>query len=143
MSKVNGPGSIFRFALNLFKKTKLTCTWSVPVAPPGTDVYIQVESDTDIEVTTAEVWVFQVLDGQENPIAYFPNVPFKEKRHIDYKWRTQPAKGGNFEAGEYHFRVSVNNYPGETVHPLKLKDVIARNVDSFTPASKKKDPVKI
>lgn len=144
MSKVNGPGSIFRFALNLFKgKTDLKCSWSVPVAPPATDVYLEVESSKDIEATTAEVWIYQVLDGKEHPIKYIPDVPFKENSYIHYKWRTQPAKGGNFEAGEYHFRVKVDNNPGETTEPLKLKDVMVRNLDSFTPAAKKKDPVKI
>jgi hypothetical protein len=136
--------SIFRFALNLFKgKTDLKCSWSVPVAPPATDVYLEVESSKEIEATTAEVWIFQVLGGQEISIAYIPDVPFKEKSYIHYKWRTQPAKGGNFEAGEYHFRVKVNGNPGETTEGLKLKDVIQRNLDTFTPSSKKKDPVKI
>ena len=139
---VQKSSSIWRFALNFFKKTKLTCSWSVPVAPPATDVYIQVESDSDIDATTADIWVFQLLDGKETPIAHFP-VPFEENRYVYYKWRTQPAKGGNFEAGEYHFRVSVNNHPGETTRGLKLKDVMLRNADTFTPASKKKNPVKI
>ena len=138
---IQKSSSIWRFALNFFKKTKLTCRWSVPVAPPATDVYIMVDSDTDIEATSAEIFVFQILNGKEIPITYIP-VPWEENRYVEYKWRTQPAKGGSFEAGEYHFRVRINNEQAETVKPLKLKDVVAR-YESRYEGAKKKGPVNI
>ena len=142
-SSVKKSSSIFRFALNLFKRNTLKCSWSVPVAPPATDVYLQVESDSDIEATTAQIFIFQLLDGKEIPIKY-ETVPFEENRYVDYKWRTQPAKGGQFEAGEYHFRVKVDRHEAETVKGLKLKDVVAkRHESSFTPAKNGKDPVNI
>ena len=132
---IKGTPSIWRFALNFFKKTKLTCRWSVAVAPPATDVYMLVDSDTDIEATSAEIFVFQLLNGKEVPITYI-TVPFKEKRYIEHVWRTQPAKGGDFEAGEYHFRVNVDNNIDQTVKPLKLKDVIARRHDGWEDGKK-------
>src|SRR5215203_2966979 len=142
-NSIKGSSSIFRFALNFFKKTNLTCSWSVPVAPPATDVYIQVDSDKDIEATSAEIFIFQLLNGQEIPITYL-TVPFEENRFVNYRWRTQAAKGGNFEAGEYHFRVNVDNHQAQTGRPLKLKDVIARrNADEFQTGQSKKSPVNI
>jgi hypothetical protein len=139
---VKGSSSIFRFALNFFKKTNLTCRWSVSVAPPATDVYIQVDSDKDIDSTTAEIFIFQLLNGQEIPITYL-TAPVEEKRYVNYRWRTQPAKGGEYEAGEYHFRVNVDNNQAETVKPLKLKDVVARRYESSFEDGKKKGPVNI
>jgi hypothetical protein len=141
-NSVQRSSSIWRFALNFFKKTKLNCRWSVSVAPPATDVYILVDSDTEIDATTAEIFVFQLLNGQEIPITYL-TVPFEENKFVEYKWRTQPAKGGNYEAGEYHFRVKVNNEQAETVKPLKLKDVVAKRYESSFENAKKKGPVNI
>jgi hypothetical protein len=141
--QVKSPQSVKQFAQDQAKKLVIDAQWSVTVAPPGTEVGISAVSNTDIDAATAQISIFQVYNGKENPVALL-NVEFKDKRKVNTLWRTTPVKGGTFEDGVYHFRVTVGNHKGATVAGLKLKDTVARvNESSFTPAKKGKPPVNI
>ena len=140
--QVKSPQSVKQFAQDQAKKLVIEANWSATVAPPGTEVGIQAVSNMDIEATTAQISVFQVLNGRENTVALL-NVPFTGKRNVNAVWRTTPAKSGNFEEGVYHFRVTVAGYKGTTVNGLKLKDAIKRNESSFEAAGNRRPPVNI
>jgi hypothetical protein len=141
--QVKAPASVKQFAQDQAKTLVFDAKWSVTVAPPGTEVGISAVSNMDIEATTAEISIFQLLNGRENPVALL-NVPFTGKRNVNAVWRTTPAKAGNFEDGVYHFRVTVGNHKGGSVAGLHLKDTVVRtNESSFTPAKKGKPPVNI
>lgn len=141
--QVKSPQSVRQFAREQGNKLVINAEWSASVAPPGTEVGISAVSNLDIEATTAQISIFQLLNGRENPVALL-NVPFNGKRNLSAVWRTTPAKGGAFEDGVYHFRVTVGNYKGATTAALKLKDTIARtNESSFQPAKTGQPPVNI
>ena len=142
--QVKSPAQVKQFAQeNQAKKLVINAAWSVAVAPPGTEVGISAVSNIDIEATTAQISIFQVFGGKENPVGLL-NVDFKNKREVSTVWRTTPAKAGTFEDGVYHFRVTVGSHKGATVAGLKLKDTVARrNESSFEPAKNGKPPVNI
>jgi hypothetical protein len=118
------------------KKLVFDCSWEVGQAPINTLVGVKAVSRVMVEGKTAEIKVFQVLDGQRISVDLI-EAPVVENK-ISTHWRTKPAKSGNFEAGVYHFEVSVGGYTGETVKPLLLRDVMVnRNQSTFESAKAK------
>ena len=120
----------------------LDCKWSVQVAPPGTEVGIQVHSDKDIHVTIAIISIFQWYDNRPHPVEVF-KVPFTNKRDVDFNWAAKGANGSDHEKGALYFAVSVGNYRAQS-GPLQLrgkgKDQPAQKpIDKFETVVKKKN----
>ena len=132
---VNAPEKIRRHPANGGSRLVFDAEWDVSQAPPNTEVGLTAVSKIAIEATTAQIKIFHVLDNQYSPVAVL-KAPF-EKGQVKAVWTTTPVKGGNFEAGEYYFEVTVNGYLGVTPKALLLRDATQRNQSSFQKAPPK------
>jgi hypothetical protein len=117
------------------KNISFDAMWETDVAPPNTLVGLRAVSRVPIENVTVEIKIFQMLDGRRNPVDLLQAKV--ENGRIQTHWRTKPAKGGNFEAGVYHFEINYNGYSSQTVKPLLLRDIMRRNESIFETAKPK------
>lgn len=132
---VNAPEKVRRHPSDGGSKLVFDAEWDVPQAPPNTHVGLTATSRIAIEATTAQIKIFHIEDKQHSPVAVL-KAPF-ENGKVKTTWLTTPVKGGNFEAGEYYFEVTVNGYLGVTPTGLVLRDATQRNQSSFQQAPPK------
>lgn len=132
---VSAPEKVRRQPNQEGTKLVFDAKWEVRQAPPNTEVGMIAVSTVKIEGTSATIKIFHVAGNEYTPVLV---VPAKfENGQVRAKWRTTPVKGGNFQAGEYYFEVSVNGYLGVTADPLVLRDATQRNQSSFEAAKPK------
>lgn len=121
--KVGSPQDIRRFQnQEAGKKLVFDAAWEVRQAPPNSLVGIRAVSRVQVAGTSAEIQVYQLLDGKKIPVEVF-NAPYKDGV-VETHWRTVAVEGKNIQAGVYHFKVSVGSYSGETVEGLILRDSV-------------------
>lgn len=132
---VNAPDKVRRDDPN-GKKLVFDAKWDVRSAPPNTEVGLTAVSKVPIEGTTAQIKIFQLLNKQRTYLGSPIYAPY-ENGQVKAVWRTTPVKGGDFEAGEYHYEVSVGNYCGETIQALLLRGAAQTGVSSFESAKPK------
>lgn len=112
--------------------------WDVNVAAPNSWVGITARCNNPIPDGDGIVQILYVF-GSTKTLFGEPIKVKVQNQEIKSGWTTKPFKPGNFEAGEYHFKVSVGGYIGETIKPLILRDTLARrNEDSFEIGGAKK-----
>lgn len=102
--------------------------WDVDQTPPNTKVGLTAVCRVIIEDAgdTALIKVFQLLNGQRIAVGQVFKAPF-ENGQIKAEWTATPAKGGDFEAGEYHYEVWVGSNYGQTSQGLLLRDMIVNH----------------
>lgn len=133
---VSAPEKLRRHPASGGSKLVFDAEWDVLQAPPNTKVGLTAISKIAIEgATTAQIRIFHLLGSQHNPVAVL-KAPY-ENGQVKTAWLTTPVKGGNFEAGEYYFEVTVNGYLGVTPDPLVLRDATQRSLDGFEKAKPK------
>lgn len=132
---VSAPEKVRRHPNDGGSKLVFDAEWDVAQAPPNTKVGLSAVSKISIEAATAQIKIFHVLGGAHSPVAVL-KAPY-ENGKVKATWLTTPVKGGNFEAGEYYFEVSVNGYLGVTPDGLVLRDATQRNQSSFQKAPPK------
>jgi hypothetical protein len=134
---VNAPYKVRRDPNQNGKKLVFEAMWKVEKAPPNTEVGLLAISKVTVEGTTAQIRIFQVLGERKIAVGEVLYAPY-ENGKVETVWRTMPVKGGDFEAGEYHFEVSVGSNYGETTKGLLLRDTTVRlNQSSFETAKPK------
>lgn len=122
------------------RKLVFDAKWDVEKTPPNTKVGLTAVCRLPIEGDTAQIKVFQILGGQRIPVGQVFFAPFEDGQ-VKTEWTATPAKGGDFEAGEYHYEVSVGNYFGQTTKGLLLRDLIVNHNQSSFQAAKPKPKV--
>jgi hypothetical protein len=132
---VSAPEKVRRHPANGGSKLVFDAEWDVPEAPPNTKVGLTAVGSIAIEATTAQIKIFHIAGKEHSPVAVL-KAPY-ENGQVKAAWTTTPVKGGNFEAGEYYFEVTVNGYLGVTPDPLVLRDASQRNQSSFQKAPPK------
>ena len=132
---VSAPEKIRRHPSDGGSKLVFDAEWDVPQAPPNTKVGLTAVSKISIEAATAQIKIFHVEDNVYSPVAVL-KAPYQNGQ-VKTIWTTTPVKGGNFQAGEYYFEVTVNGYLGVTPKGLVLRDASQRNVDDFKKAPPK------
>jgi hypothetical protein len=132
---VSAPDKVRRHPSDGASKLVFDAEWDVPQAPPNTNVGLTAVSRIAIEATTAQIKIFHILHKQHSPVAVIKAA--YEKGKVKATWLTTPVKGGDFEAGEYYFEVTVNGYLGVTTEPLVLRDATQRNQSTFQKAPPK------
>jgi hypothetical protein len=132
---VSAPEKVRRHPANGGSKLVFDAKWDASEAPPNTNVGLTATSRIAIEATTAQIKIFHISGTEHNPVAVL-KAPFENGR-VKTTWLTTPVKGGNFEAGEYYFEVTVNGYLGVTPDGLALRDATQRNQSSFQKAPPK------
>ncbi|HEX8247545.1 MAG TPA: hypothetical protein VF599_05130 [Pyrinomonadaceae bacterium] len=132
---VSAPEKVRRHPSDGGSKLVFDAEWDVPQAPPNTKVGLTAVSKISIEAATAQIKIFHILDSVHSPVAVL-KAPY-ENGKVKTTWTTTPVKGGNFEAGEYYFEVSVSGYLGVTPQGLVLRDATQRNQSSFQKAAPK------
>lgn len=133
---VSAPDKVRRHPSSGGSKIVFDAKWDVLQAPPNTKVGITAVSKIAIEgASTAQIKIFHIAGSEHNPVTVL-KAPY-ENGQVKAAWLTTPVKGGNFQAGEYYFEVSVNGYLGVTPEGLVLRDASQRNVDSFQRAAAK------
>lgn len=132
---VSAPEKVRRHPASGESRLVFDAEWDVAQAPPNTEVGLTATSRIAIEATTAQIKIFHISGAQHSPVAVF-RAPY-ENGKVKAKWLTTPVKGGNFEAGEYYFEVTVNGYLGVTPKGLALRDATQRNQSSFQKAPPK------
>lgn len=132
---VNAPEKVRRHPSNGGTKLVFDANWDVLQAPPNTNVGLTAVSRIAIEATTAQIKIFHIHGKEYSPVAVL-KVPFKNGQ-VKATWLTTPVKGGNFEAGEYYFEVTVSGYLGVSPQGLVLRDATQRNQSSYQNAAPK------
>lgn len=149
---VNSSSNIDRMAQNSGNGLFLTAFWGTNVATQGAQVGVHVRSRITIDDCDVIITIHQIVNGQKVGVAVI-NARL-ENNQLDTVWQTAAAKGGEIEAGIYHFKAQVGNYPVvNTAKPLELKKDVAKvqaqqkqqaaakfqqqyHSDSFQPAKK-------
>jgi hypothetical protein len=124
---INSSSNINRMAQNSGNGLLLTAFWGTTVATQGAQVGVHVRPRSGSTIADADViiTIHQVVNGQKVGVAVI-NARF-ENNQLDAVWQTAAAKGGEIEAGIYHFKAQVGNYPAvNTAKPLELKKDVAR-----------------
>ena len=132
---VSAPEKVRRHPGDGGSKLVFDAEWDALQAPPNTKVGLTAVSKISIAAATAQIKIFHILGSAHSPVAVI-NAPY-ENGKVTATWLTTPVKGGNFEAGEYYFEVSVNGYLGVTPEGLVLRDASQRNQSSFQKAPPK------
>ncbi len=123
---INPSSNVDRMAKN-GGNPALIASWGTHVATQGADVGVHVRPRNGSTVKDCDViiTVEQVVDGQRRGVGVI-NARFVNNQ-LDTVWRTAAAKGGEIEAGIYHFKAQVPNYPiVNTLKPLELKKDVAK-----------------
>jgi hypothetical protein len=118
---INPSSNVNRFAQN-GGSPSLIAYWGVNAATQGAEVGVHVRpahgsniADCDVIIT-----IQQEVNGQKRGIKVI-NARF-EGNQLNASWLTAAAKGGEIEAGTYHFKAQVGNYPAvNTTKPLQLQ----------------------
>lgn len=124
---VNSSSNIDRMAKNAGGNPALIAYWGTQVATQGAEVGVHVRprngntiADTDVTIT-----VHHLVNGKKVGVKVIP-ARF-ENNKLDAVWQTAAAKGGEVEAGIYHFMAQVGNYPlVYTTQALELKKDVAK-----------------
>jgi hypothetical protein len=133
---VSAPEKVRRHPSDGGSKLVFDAEWDASQAPPNTKVGLTAVSKIAIEgANAAQIKIFHIEGGAYSPVAVL-KAPYQNGK-VKTEWLTTPVKGGNFEAGEYYFEVTVNGYLGVTPKGLVLRDATQRNSDSFQKAAPK------
>src|SRR5215213_3323756 len=117
---VSAPEKVRRHPSDGAGKLVFDAEWDASQAPPNTKVGLTAVSKIPIEAATAQIKIFHIQGNIHSPVAVI-RAPYQNGK-VKTEWLTTPVKGGNFEAGEYYFEVSVNGYLGVTPEGLVLRD---------------------